>query len=291
MDEYIIALARGGLCNRIKCLISAQRLAKRDSRKVLLFWEPDRDCGCCFSDLFENQITEINREEFLKLSQDKAYQICDTWRLLPLPQENVGRNFSRAYVSEEGNNIDFEYVRIPLNTRADILRYLKRLVPKKHITEKVDEFYKKFDDNTISVNIRSWHGEKRSVFFNVKNLYKVMNKEKTGNFFVVCDSPEILEQINKRYGGRALIYSRRTFPGDRKSPEGIQDALIELLLLARNKSLKASYLSTFSEMAWWLGGCQAGVEIIPITFRGRVSILNERIRMEIKKTILRFKNG
>jgi len=273
MDEYIIALAKGGLCNRIKCLISAQRLAERYSKKLLLFWNPDGDCGCCFSDLFENQITEINQEEFLKLSQDKAYQICDTWRLLPLSQENVGRNFSRAYVSEEGNSIDFEYSRIPLNTRVNILRHLTRLIPKKHITEKVDEFYKKFDDNTISVNIRSWAGEKRSVFFDIKNLYKVMDKEKTGNFFVV------------------LTYPRRTFPGDRKSPEGIQDALIELLLLARNKSLKASYLSTFSEIAWWLGGCRAGVEIIPITLRGRVSILNERIRMEIKKTILRFKNG
>ena len=81
-----------------------------------------------------------------------------------------------------------------------------------------------------------------------------------------------------------MTYPRRTFPGDRKSREGIQDALIELLLLAENKSLKASYLSTFSEMAWWFGGCRARVEVIPITFSGRLSIFSERIKMAIKRS-------
>ena len=116
-----------------------------------------------------------------------------------------------------------------------------------------------------------------------------MDKEKTGNFFIVCDSPPVVEQVRQRYGARVLLYPRRMFSGDRKSTEGIQDALIELLLLAKNKSLKASHLSTFSEMAWWLGGCQAAVEVIPITFKGRLSIINERIRMVIGRAW--FRNG
>lgn len=282
MDEYVIARVRGGLCNRIKCLISAQRIAQRYSKTLLLSWPVDEDCGCGFSDLFENRIAEISQEEALRLSCNSGYQVYDSWRLLTLPEERLGRNFSRAYVSREGNNIDFEYERIPLIIREDILKYVRRLMPNKGITEKVEEFHKKFDRGSVSVNIRSWPGENRSVFFDIRNLYKVMDKEKTGNFFVVCDSADVLEQIRQRYGARVLTYPRRTFPGDRKSREGIQDALIELLLLAGNKSLKASYLSTFSEMAWWFGGCQARVEVIPITIRGRLSIINERVKMAVR---------
>ncbi len=286
MHKYIIAVTRGGLGNRIKCLVSSMRIAERQSKKLILFWPVDYDCGCRFLDLFENKIREITQGELQQLIKktdfNQSYRICDTWRLLPLPQDGLPQNFSRAYISEEGNNIDFEYDRIPLSVRNDILKYLNRLAPNKYIMEKTDEFCKKFDDYTIAVNIRSWEGEKRSGLFDIRNVYKVMDKKKEGAFFIVCDSPAILEQVISRYGEKALVYPGRTFPGDRKSVEGIQDALIELLLLAKSKNLTASYLSTFSEMAWWFGGCKAKVEIIPITVMGHMSMVLERIRMRLK---------
>ncbi len=34
-----------------------------------------------------------------------------------------------------------------------------------------------------------------------------------------------------------------------------------MLLLARTRTLYASYLSTFSEAAWWLGGATAQVAV------------------------------
>jgi hypothetical protein len=37
--------------------------------------------------------------------------------------------------------------------------------------------------------------------------------------------------------------------------------LIDLLLLSRCEALFASYLSTFSETAWWLGGARAKVSV------------------------------
>lgn len=286
MHKYIIASTREGLCNRIKCLISAMRIAERQSKTLILFWPADDDCGCSFIDLFENKIREITQGELQQLIKKtdfgQSYQICDTWRLLSMPQDALPKNFSRAYISEDGNSIDFEYDRIPLPVRNDILKYLSRLTPNKYIIEKTDEYCKKFNEHTIAVNIRSWETEKRSLLFDIRNVYKVMDKKRKGAFFIVCDSPAILEQLKFRYGERALAYPRRTFPGDRKSVEGIQDGLIELLLLAKNKNLTASYLSTFSEMAWWLGGCKAKVEIIPVTVRGRISMVLERIKMRIK---------
>ncbi|MCM8789444.1 MAG: hypothetical protein NC916_00270 [Candidatus Omnitrophica bacterium] len=292
MQKYIIAETRGGLCNRIKCLISAMRIAENYSKELILVWPLDNNCGCEFSDLFENKISEISTEEFKKMIKmdnfKESYQVCDTWRFLLLPEEILPFSFSRAYISEKGDNIDFEYDRIPLSIRTDILKYLNQLSPNKYIIEKVGEFCKKFNDDVISVNIRTWETENRSFLFDIRNVYKIMDKKKDERFFVVCDSPQTLKQIKCKYGNRVFSYPRRTPPGDRKSIEGIQDALIELLLLSKNKSLIASHLSTFSEMAWWLGGCKAKVEMFPITLKGRISIIMDWVAMKRKK-FLRLK--
>jgi hypothetical protein len=287
MQKYVIASTRGGLCNRIKCLISTMRIAEKYSKELIIVWPSDNDCGCNFTDLFEDKIAEITAGEFQKLNIEnnfeQSYQICDTWRLLLLPGEDLPCDFSQAYISEKGNNIDFEYDRIPLAIKTAILKYLNQLTPKKYVIENVQNFSKNFDDSTISVNVRSWAAEGRAILFDIQNVYKVMDRKREGNFFVVCDSAKILEQIKHRYGNRVLNYPRRTPPGDRKSTEGIQDALIELLLLAKNKILIVSYLSTFSEMAWWFGGCRAKVEVIPITLMGRINIIMDRLMMKKKK--------
>jgi len=287
MHKYVIAGSVGGLCNRIRCLISSMRIAEKLSKSLILFWPTNSSCACRFSDLFENQITQITQEELQLLMQkndfNQTYQFHNDWRLLTLPEDGVARNFSQALYSEEGNNIDFEYHRIPLSVRENILKYLNWLIPKKYITEKVTQFCSKFDDNTISISIRSWQDENRSKLFDIRNVYKVMDQERIGTFFVVSDSAKILEQVKYRYPQRVLSYPRIVSLGDRGTTEGIQDAFVELLLLAKNKKLKVSHLSTYSEMAWWFGACRAKVETIPVTFKGRLSLAIEEIKVRIRK--------
>ena len=275
------------------------RLAEKLSKPLILFWPVNPGCACQFSDLFENQITQITQEELQLLMQknnfNQIYKFYDDWRLLSFPEDGLKRNFSQAFYSEKGNNIDFEYHRISLSVRENILKYFNRLIPKKFITEKVTQFCSKFDDNTISVHIRSWQEAKNmsknmSKFFDIRNVYKVMDREKQGTFFVISDSAKILEQVKNRYKERILDYPRTVSPGDRGTTEGIQDAFIELLLLAKNKKLKVSHLSTYSETAWWFGGCRACVETIPMTFKGRLSLAIEEIGARIRK-IFKDNNG
>jgi hypothetical protein len=59
-----------------------------------------------------------------------------------------------------------------------------------------------------------------------------------------------------------LGYARSTARSESwRSPLGITEDLIDMLLLARTQRLYASYLSTFSEAAWWLGGARASVAV------------------------------
>ena len=79
----------------------------------------------------------------------------------------------------------------------------------------------------------------------------------------MSDSDEIVSELARSYGaGRVLTFPRTTARRESwRTPEGSREDLIDMLLLARTKRLFASYLSTFSEAAWWLGGATASVAV------------------------------
>ena len=69
--------------------------------------------------------------------------------------------------------------------------------------------------------------------------------------------------LRERHGAaRVLSYPRAKARAQSwLAPQGIREDLIDMLLLARTRRLYASYLSTFSEAAWWLGGTAANVTV------------------------------
>ena len=85
----------------------------------------------------------------------------------------------------------------------------------------------------------------------------------TSRFLVVSDSDDIVPQFQQQYGqDRILHFPRNTARNaSYDSVEGISEDLIDMLVLARTSRLFASYLSTFSEAAWWLGGATARVSV------------------------------
>jgi len=269
--KYVVSVCEMGLGNRLKCLISSMRFADKYSKTLILYWPTNYDYNCKFSDLFENEMIEISSDELQKIRDEKntkgVYKVLKTWRLEPLLEDRLPYNFAKAYPSETGKNIDFEYDRIPVSLRNKYLACVNKLIPQKYINEKVENFSKIFDKNTISLGVRTWRmstddSEARKQIFNIDKVYSNINKLKDSVFFVACDSPGVLQKLINKYGKRILFYPKITFPGDTRSKEGIQDAFVDLLLLSKNKRLIASNSSTFHEMAWWLGGCIAKVDII-----------------------------
>jgi hypothetical protein len=82
-------------------------------------------------------------------------------------------------------------------------------------------------------------------------------------FFVVSDSDDIAPLLRQTLGAnRVLEFSRATErAASWKSVQGMVEDLTDMLLLARTGELFASYLSTFGETAWWLGGARARVAV------------------------------
>jgi hypothetical protein len=83
------------------------------------------------------------------------------------------------------------------------------------------------------------------------------------DFFVTADNDAILQRLSARFPNRCHVYTRETSrETSRMHPRGLQEDLIELLLLARSPLIIGSYLSTFTEVAWWLGDARARVVVL-----------------------------
>lgn len=128
--------------------------------------------------------------------------------------------------------------------RSRILREIA--VPTATILKLLPELPK----DTISVHVRRTDHEKaigRSpdhLFF--AQMDAVVRSSST-MLFLATDDPHLEEEMQRRYGERLLSYRKRS--RDRNSPEGVEDALVDLLLLSKGKEIIGSYRSSFSSVA------------------------------------------
>ena len=69
-------------------------------------------------------------------------------------------------------------------------------------------------------------------------------------FFLSTDSPEVSNEIHRRFAGVAELRGKSAF----NSASGVQDGVCDLYLLARTRYLIGSAGSSFALTAGWLAG-------------------------------------
>ena len=172
---------------------------------------------------------------------------------------------------KRGRNIDHNYNKIPNNVKNKYLPHFKFLKPIPALQLKIDNFSKRFNNKTISVHIRSWSGkneeDRQKILFNngIVKFEQEMLKYKEYNFFLATDSQNVKDYFIKKspLKSRIICYSRKTnLDISREGLEGVQEDLIELYLLSKNKVIIGSRNSTYTEVSWWLGGCSCSITIL-----------------------------
>ena len=264
----IIANNKSGLGNRIKSIVSAMRL-ENDYR---VYWAKNKDLTCKFSDLFLNNV-EVK-------SIPPGAKTYPSWRLAVLDEDPIPNGFAKITANRDiaGNkfsftcpklrNIDLEFLRMPESVRSEYVNKFNDLVINPEILERVESFSKKFNNETISVHIRSWSDdvERKSSFHRLENFFasvkSSLNNTTDGNIYLTSDSDYVKNLFKTKYGSKVLIYDRKTdIATSRFHSEGIKEDFIEMLLLSKNSTIIGTYLSTYTEVAWWLGGAAAKVKI------------------------------
>lgn len=293
----LVSTEPGGLGNRIKSWVSAIRLD--DDAGV--YWPVTDNMPARFSDLFANdcgvdavpagavrheswRLAILPEDEPLlpkgfavvgagshpvvrgvsKLWWHITGQKTDRYRYMVFPKAHSQRS-TRA----DARHIDLEYERIPESLRDRWRPYFERIEVQPPIVERVDAFAREhFSEPVIGVQVRTWRDypkrHRKYYLPSVPRLKRLIEEtDPAMRLFVVSDSDDVAPWLAQEYGeDRVLTYPRETERHQSwQSVRGMEEDLTDMLLLARTERLFASYLSTFSETAWWLGGARAPVSV------------------------------
>jgi len=265
MKKNLIAANPGGISNRLKCLISMLRISERYNSKLYMHWIRNAQCGAEFHRLFDNEFNMISKEELDKIEDKK---ITQTYRFITFPEE-IEDGFAKVYPTKRGNNIDFEFNRIPMSVRGNIISYLERLKPIPIIKSVVEKFVVKHDvENLVGVHIRRGDfldgkeglGKVSSDNKFILRMKELLKDDPSTKFLLCTDCKETEDEFQELFKDKIIIYKKER--RERTSRLATQQSLVDLLLLSKTNHIIGTYRSTFNEMAWWLGGCKAKVDII-----------------------------
>jgi hypothetical protein len=291
-----VSTETAGLGNRIKSWVSAMRIGER----AYVRWAVTKNMPASFGDLFVNDCAvpdvppgaaEYCSWRLAVLPEDEPFlpagfatvgagthplirgigkawwnvtgRRTDRYQYMLFPKSHSRRS-SRA----DGRHIDFEYGRIPQQLRDVYVPLFRSIAVRPEIVARVAEWGARLDADTIGVQIRTWRDYPRRYrkyhLPAVRRLAALLDAAPPrSRFLVVSDADEVIGDLEARYGAQRVLHFPRTTPR-RESygvAEGTREDLIDMLLLARTRTLYASYLSTFSEAAWWLGGATASVAV------------------------------
>lgn len=118
----------------------------------------------------------------------------------------------------------------------------------------VDTLSAQFDQDTVGLHIRR-RDNRKSIRHSPTDAFIAAMEDAVANnpetrFFLATDSPAEEARLRRHFGDRILTRRRKL---SRLHTSGLQDALVDLILLSRTSRVIGSHWSSFSEVAAEIG--------------------------------------
>lgn len=234
-----------GLCNRLRAINSAIALARDTCQHLHVYWRLDQEMNTCFHRLFnvpdDFVLNDAGRESFAARIFYSRYNFG--YRNFGSVQEwdykskipKVGRpwvitSFSPFY---DGMSVGYDWLR-----------------PVDAIQLKIDAFRREFGRDMIAMHIRRTDNEMSrklsplSLFEEkIKDHLKDNSQQR---FFIASDDDAVKNSLREQFGSAIVT---RDHVARREDANGVEDAVVDLLLLAECSCLYGSGWSSFSEVA------------------------------------------
>ena len=269
MANYLFVEATGGLANRLMCLLSGMRIARRlDRRLVMIRWAKDESLYANLTDLFE---TPIEHDMVKPTAFDIHFGHSSS--ILVMDDNNIK---GKDIFIEGAHHFfylmsDFERPRPVLAADIRNAFWSLELVP--YIAQQV-ALYEDGLQNGLGLHIRRSiaaelnspdthnHPEINRVWARPDDAsyaqlaeHLVLQANLTGKVFVSTVSDATRSYIVERLGTeRVKFFPARSYAHD-ESSASIQDALVDMLLLSRTRLITRRNPSTYPYLASILGGC------------------------------------
>ena len=261
----ITFIPAGGLGNRMKSMAAAIKMAQATQSNIDIIWFQDWGLGCRFDQLFlplELPKVQLREATFIdKLTRDipRKHNF-----FLPKLFESIHYDAcldriatSKAYYNEfdfiqwsKGRNVwlasDVYFIskEIP-DDSFDIYHPIPKL------QERIDQAKSRFAPRTVGVHVRRTDNT-RSIQNSPTHLFieRMKQEPDTTAFYLATDAEEVKTEMREIFGDRIIASPNKAMRGNL---EGMEDALVEMYLLAATQRILGSSCSTYSMTAAAIG--------------------------------------
>jgi len=219
----VVIKPRGGLCNRLRFLLSYYVYAKKLGKKLLVIWEKDKFCPGYFLDFFK----PLDGVTFKENNNDNLKIEFQGFEWLPEHGRDDRIEYCKYLVLiQEIQNIVSEYINVMGNSY--IALHVRRT--------DIDELVKKNNNYTTD-----------DVFFN----FIEENPEK--KIFLATDNNETRKMFLSRYGDRICFY-KEIKESDELRKTSVLDAIVDIYICKDATIFKGTKGSSFSGFIQYLRG-------------------------------------
>ena len=238
----------GGLCNRMRSINSAYKLAKLRKERLIVIWFHNEELGCSFESIFipNPNIHLINISSKFDIRKI-FYQIIS---------QNIGNDDIR---SNRTGCVLNETFRSSLKRRCYIATEehfypadsYELFRPLPELQRKIDAIISLFSSYTVGVHIRRTDnlpsiGKSSTTAF-VSAMLKELENNPNTIFYVASDDESEESNLRNLFPDRILSNSNKEL--SRGSLQGMQDAVIDLYCLAATNKIIGSFYSSFTDIA------------------------------------------
>lgn len=256
-----------GLCNRMRAISSALALSRAAGRQLRIYWFNTRALKCPFAKLFE----PIDGVEVVDVATGRLRALWSTgaWRLKVAGRRTPYDLFlSGDKIKElEDKDVDLADV-VSQAERCGIETYGRfygeppyhgDLVPRRELAAEAEGTFAAATagggGRTVGVHIRRGDNDASiqisPVDLFVKRMEQEVGRDPEVRFFLSTDDQDTEEAMTRLFPGRVTV---RPKDFSRTSTRGVQDALVDLLVLSKCPLILGSYWSSFSQTAAEIGG-------------------------------------
>lgn len=271
----LVLVPQGGLCNRLRAILSALSLIEGGSisARLVVGWDANAECAARFDQLFEpidsphvsigprrwtdRPITRRNlhwpalvRSLLYRRQYANRPPAIETLSALLPPQgatedtrAAVPAASAAVYVSTGHAFCDY-----PVD-------YVRRLRPQTHLQERIDSLSAGFDSHTIGIHIRRTDhvtaiAESPDTLF-AEAIASAIDDDPDARFFLATDDASLKRRLADQFPGRITTQNCR---GSRADLAGMEEAVVDLWTLARCSRIIGSFWSSYTDTAAEIGG-------------------------------------